>query len=244
MIKLATGEALRRNAPRQKVDWCSHARPVKRGSRRNPDSRRLRRASTRQLRHALPVQCASEGGRSPPEDKSRAGSNASEPRQEHRDLHDMGTFDSAATATRRRAWLPPSGPLRPRMFARARVGHGSHAVVIDQTQSSIVSVETENRPCRDHTERFKGRSDSYQIILFFLSQFGHGGSRSPRQLETVCARDYDRLDRLFRLPANCSRCKRQIMYHLKHAWVPDRAQPQNLTISPLDHGGASQNVLS
>ena len=113
---------------RQKwINACTTRAPVKKGSRQSPESRLLRSASIRQSRHALLVQDASEGGCSPPKDKVR--SDASELRQEHRDLHDMVTFNSAVTTTRRRARVPPSGLLRPHIPARARVRHKSHAVV-------------------------------------------------------------------------------------------------------------------
>ena len=59
--------------------------------------------------------------------QSRAGSDAAELRQEHHDLHDMGTFDDAITTTRRHSRLPHLGLLRPRVLARPRVGQGSHA---------------------------------------------------------------------------------------------------------------------
>ena len=110
----------------------------------------------------------------------------SELRQEHRDLHDMGTFDGAATTTRRRAHLPLSGLLQPRIPARARVGHEMHDVVGDQACQA--PLRSKRRP--DHTDLLKSGYHSHSWDRC------HGEDRMLRQLETVCARDYDRHFRL------------------------------------------------
>ena len=164
---------------------------LRRHSRGSPESRRLRRASTRQSRHGLPAQSASEGGRFLLQ--TRTGSDASGLRQEHRDLHDMETFDSATTTIAR---LPPSGLLGPRVCARPR-------------------VDTENR---------RTRAQFCSTISLISGADGHGGDRPPRQLETVCARDYDRpLQATDLVPLQTS-----VDARLLHQ------QPQNQSLWPFD----------
>ena len=83
----------------------------------------------------LDTAVATRSAHTEPSKGVRAGSDGSELRQEHRDSHEVETFDSDATTTRRHtlSQLPPLGLLRSRVSARRRVGHGSHSVCSGQT---------------------------------------------------------------------------------------------------------------
>ena len=138
----------------------------KKDLRRCPESHRLRRASTRQSRHALARTERIRGRPLSAGRQGRTGSDAPELRQEHRDLHDMGTFDSAITATRRGARMPPPGLLPPRIFARARVGHGSHNVISDQ-KPRVSFRSKQKTDLAAATQLFKGGRDSHSVMVFF-----------------------------------------------------------------------------
>ena len=80
----------RRRLGRNGLVLARPLRPVKKGSRRSPDSRWLGTAiATRFARAERTRERPLSTGR-----QSRARSDASELRQEHLDFHDMGTFDS------------------------------------------------------------------------------------------------------------------------------------------------------
>ena len=170
--------------PRQTwIDVTRPVRPATRGSRESPESRRLRRASTRQSRHALPVQSASEGGRSLLEDK--AVQEATLPSY----AKSIATFKTSRDVLE---------PLRPRIPARARVGHGSHAAISNETQRTPVRSKRRTGPT---TPSSSGMDETRAELRSASSSIGGvdgHGDRPPRHLETACAHDYGRL---FRLPA-------------------------------------------
>ena len=149
-------------------------RPEKKGSRRSPESRRLKRVSSPQLEHTLLVHSASRVKPLSTGRQSRARSDASELRQQRRDLgqrhnNNQKTFSIATlwiTSTRHsckatgRTW-------EPRCYQRSHI-------------SNSVADETKNRPCHDHTELFKRERNSLQAVLDSIVPIrgvdGHGGT--------------------------------------------------------------------
>ena len=143
--------------------------------------------------------------------QSRTGSGSAEQRQEDRDLHDMWTFDSAVTATRRRARLPHSG------YHAFLQGHGSDMrgtllSAIRYVKPRLVRNGEQTLPRSQRAlQGWKKLAPCYaRLPLQFVELICHGGDRFPRQLETVSARDYDRLF--------C--CEQQTLFHPRVAWMP------------------------
>ena len=164
-------------------------RPAKRGSRRSPESRRLDTAITTLSARRRPL---STGRQSCWKRRFRVTPRASRPSRH-------GHLRKCRYSTRRRARLPPPGPRTP---ARARVGHGSHTVVSNQTQRTPVRSKRRTGPAT--ITHSSSRMEETRTLLRSPSSpigraDGHGGDRPPRQLETGCSRD---CDRLFRLPAD------------------------------------------
>ena len=109
-------------------------------------------------RHSLAAQSASEGGRSPLEDKA----------VQQATLLGFAKSIATFTATRRRARLHPSRLLRPRSPARTRVGPRSRAVVSTHTRRTRVGSKS-RKDLATTTQLFKDGRNSRPAALVFLS---------------------------------------------------------------------------